>query len=575
MGSPDPALAPAFRDELDEANRRRLRVMLPLMVVVHAIHVAMFRTTAAERVALDPTVVRWRDAVAEIHTVSLVVAVVLTAAVFRVKGPAARVLAPLTAAVYLAHGAVVVGADQLTLTSVTPFIGYCLGTAVVLCFPPRVTVTLYAGAAAAFVAVMLVMQPSASARLATMPNGGSIVVVSVALAWMLYLGRRRDFVQRATIEQLNASLERRVAEQVSEIVARADEVANLNAQLQVQVRERSAELSTALAKLAVQAEEGESLRAGSLLGDRFEVGDILGTGGMGAVYSGVDRVTGLRVAIKVTQAGSSQQLDGLRRFLREAQSAATVTHPAVVRTLHVDVSNDGMLYQVQELVEGETLQSRCVAGRPWEPGSVARLVSVLCDALTAAHAQGVVHRDVKPANVMLTRTAPGLKLLDFGIAKLYENAHADDRETTRTGAMLGTPAYMAPEQFDTRRGVTDRVDVYAVGVLLFLLLTGRHPFDGPTPRAMMADHLLTDAPDVRSAVPSVPDALADLAARCLRKTADERPTASSLGKDLAAFADARGVPSLDALERARALRVAGSPRDEPTATVAVGAGRVT
>jgi serine/threonine-protein kinase len=575
MGSPDSALAPAFRDELDEANRRRLRVMLPLMVVVHAIHVAMFRTTAAERAALDPVVVRWRDGVTEVHEVWFVVAVVLTVAVFRVKGAAARVLAPLTAAAYLAHGVVVVGIDQLTLTSVTPFIGYCLGTAVVLCFPPRVTVILYSAAAAAFVAVMLVMQPSASARLGSMPNGGSIVVVSVAVAWMLYLGRRRDFVQRATIERLNASLERRVAEQVSEIVARADEVATLNAQLQVQVRERSAELSTALAKLALQAEDGESVRTGTILGDRFEVGDILGTGGMGAVYAGTDRVTGLRVAIKVTQAGSSQQLDGLRRFLREAQSAARVTHPAVVRTLHVDVSNDGMLYQVQELVEGETLQSRCVTRQPWEPGTVARLVSVLCDALAAAHAEGVVHRDVKPANIMLTRTSPGLKLLDFGIAKLHEDARADDRQTTQTGAMLGTPAYMAPEQFDTRRGVTDRVDVYAVGVLLFLLLTGHHPFEGPTPRAMMADHLLTDAPDVRSAAPSVPDALADLVARCLRKSADERPTASSLAKDLAAFADGRDVPSLDALEKARMLRVAGPPREEPPPTVAEGVGRVT
>ena len=412
MGPPDPALVPAFWRELDEVNRRRLRVMLPLMVVVHAIHVAVFRTSAVQRAALDPTVARWRDGLADVHAATLVVAIVLAVAVFRAKGRATRVLAPLTAAVYLAHGAVIVGVDQLTVTSVTPFVGYCLGTAVVLCFPPRVTVLLYAMAAGSFVAAMLVMQPSDSARLATMPTGGSIVVVSVALAWMLYVGRRRDFMQRATIEQLNASLERRVAEQVSVIVARADEVAKLNAQLQTQVRERSAELSTALAKLAQQLESGDALRPGVLLGDPFEVGELLGTGGMGAVYAGTARVTGARVAIKVTQAGSSQQLDGLRRFLREARSAATVTHPAVVRTLHVDVSNDGMLYQ--ERVEGETLQSRCIPGRRWEPGIVARLVAILCDALSAAHAMGVVHRDVKPGNVMLTTTAPGLKLRSPG-----------------------------------------------------------------------------------------------------------------------------------------------------------------
>jgi hypothetical protein len=428
-------------------------------------------------------------------------------------------------------------------------------------------------AAGSFVAAMLVMQPSDSARLATMPTGGSIVVVSVALAWMLYVGRRRDFMQRATIEQLNASLERRVAEQVSVIVARADEVAKLNAQLQTQVRERSAELSTALAKLAQQLESGDALRPGVLLGERFEVGELLGTGGMGAVYAGTDRVTGARVAIKVTQAGSSQQLDGLRRFLREARSAATVTHPAVVRTLHVDVSNDGMLYQVQERVEGETLQSRCTPGRPWEPGVVARLAAVLCDALSAAHAMGVVHRDVKPANVMLTRTAPGLKLLDFGIAKLYEDARADGAEATSTGAMLGTPAYMAPEQFDTRCGVTDRADVYAVGILLFLLLTGRYPFEEATPRAMMANHLLTEAPDARSLAPAVPARLAELVARCLKKSAADRPSASGLGRELGALADGLGLPSLESLESAGALRAAGPPLPEPAHTVVEGAAR--
>jgi serine/threonine protein kinase len=299
------------------------------------------------------------------------------------------------------------------------------------------------------------------------------------------------------------------------------------------------------------------------------VGDLLGTGGMGAVYAGTDRVTGARVAIKVTQAGSSQQLDGLRRFLREARSAATVTHPAVVRTLHVDVSNDGLLYQVQELVDGETLQSRCVQGRAWEPGVVARLAAVLCDALAAAHAKGIVHRDVKPANVMLTRTAPGLKLLDFGIAKLYEDARTDGDDATSTGAMLGTPAYMAPEQFDTKRGATDRADVYALGVLLFLLLTGRYPFDEPTPRAMMASHLLTDAPDARSVVPAVPDRLAELVAQCLRKSPTERPSALGLGQDLGAFADGLGLPPLESLEKAGALRARG-PALQPAPTVAEG-----
>src|SRR5205823_9953731 len=133
------------------------------------------------------------------------------------------------------------------------------------------------------------------------------------------------------------SLERRVAEQV--------------AQLQSQVVARSGELSLALARIARHRESDTTLARGAVLGGRFVVDEIVGEGGMGAVYAGVDRSSGARVAIKVIQATSSRQLDALRRFIREAGATATVNHPAVVRMLHVDVSDDGMLYQVQELVE--------------------------------------------------------------------------------------------------------------------------------------------------------------------------------------------------------------------------------
>src|SRR5262249_182943 len=183
-------------------------------------------------------------------------------------------------------------------------------------------------------------------------------------------------------------------------------------------------------------------------------------GGMGAVYSGLDQSTGVRVAIKVIQATSSGQLEAMRRFITEAGATATVNHPAVVRMLHVDVSDDGLLFQIQELVEGKTLTQKL--GKPWAPADAARLVSVLCHALAAAHAQGVVHRDVKPDNVMLTANAPGLKLLDFGIAKLYD-AVSQGEDATRTGIVLGTPSYMAPEQVGAGGDITDRTDVYSVG----------------------------------------------------------------------------------------------------------------
>src|SRR5262249_21782878 len=150
---------------------------------------------------------------------------------------------------------------------------------------------------------------------------------------------------------------------------------------------------------------------GTVLGDRFEVDQWIGAGGMGVVYSGLDRVTRARVAIKVIRPSKLIELDSMRRFLGEASVVAAITHPAVVRMIHVDISEDGLLYQAQEFVEGATLEEHLSAGT-WPQAEAARLGEVLCDALAAAHDHGVVHRDVKPGNVMLIDQSPGLKLLD-------------------------------------------------------------------------------------------------------------------------------------------------------------------
>jgi serine/threonine-protein kinase len=371
----------------------------------------------------------------------------------------------------------------------------------------------------------------------------------------MYSARRRDFVQRVTIEeqrqalaQLNAGLERRVADQVSEIVARAQEVERLNAQLQAQVRERSMELARALEKLAQQRDDAGKLKRGVVLGGRFEIEGVLGEGGMGVVYQALDQSSGARVAIKVVHAGSSQ-LDAVHRFLREARVVATITHPGIVRMLHVDVSDDGTLFQAQELVAGDALELRLRRGARWDPHVVARLSATLLDALAAAHALGIVHRDVKPSNMMITLGEPGLKLLDFGISKLYEDGLADDGYT-RTGTILGTPAYMAPEQVIGAEQTSDRVDVYAAGVILFQMLTGKYPFEeSSTPRVLAHNHVAVPAPDVRSLEPEVPEALADLVALCLSKDPDARPSAAEMALRLGAFADANATPALPQLER--------------------------
>jgi hypothetical protein len=557
LGPPVPAtLQTAFAGEIAETARRRAAALLPVMVVAHALHVAVFGTFGAARAAVAPAVLQWRDGVALVHAVTFALAAGLSTLAFgRVRRASpSQALAPLLAALYLFHGAVIAAVDQLQVTSVTPFVGYALGIAVIVPLRPRVAAVLDAAALAVFVLGVVALQPSATTRLAELPNGVSIIAVSLTLAIVSDGARRRDFLQRRTIDeqaealrQLNAGLERRIEAQVSETVKRAEQVETLNAQLTAQVRARSAELSMALSKLARQRDETGALRPGVVLGDRFEVREPIGEGGMGAVYSGLDRTTRERVAIKIIQASSTRQLDAMHRFLREAASAAAVTHPAVVRMLHVDVSEDGMLFQVQELVQGVTLQQRIRAGHRWDPGIAARTISILCDALAAAHARGIVHRDVKPGNVMLTPLAPGMKLLDFGIAKLYEDALSLDGGT-RTGAILGTPAFMAPEQVASDFEVTDRADVYAVGVILFQLLTGKSPFGEATPRQTLLNQVLVTPPGARELEPQVPAEMAAFVATCLRKEPGERPAAADAARTLGAMADARGTAALQDIE---------------------------
>jgi hypothetical protein len=562
LGAPlDPALRDDFADDVADANRRRLRVLLPLMVVLHAVHVALFWSPEAARATLAPAVQRWRELLVLVHAATLVLATGFAIAMLWWRRErASRWLPTAVALLYVLHAAAIAGVDQIMLTSVTPFVGYCLGIAIVVVSSPGAAAAIFGAGLVAFVVALSVMQPAAGARLASMPNGFTSVLVAGALSTLLYAARRKDFAQRTTIErqraelaEWNVALEQRVARQVGEIVLHASEVERLNAQLTAQVRARSVELSRALAKLTAQRRTDGMLAEGAVLGDRFEIGALLGAGGMGAVYAGVDRSSGARVAVKVIQAASSSQLDALHRFLREAGTAAAVTHPAVVRMLHVDVSDDGLLFQVQELVVGTALDQRVRKGRPWDPWSAARVGAVLCDALAAAHARGVVHRDVKPANVMLTAAAPGLKLLDFGISKLYDDGF-DLTTATRTGVVIGTPAFMSPEQLSGTREVTDRADVFAVGVVLFLLLTGAYPFaDGTSPLRMAVDRMLEAAPDVRARVPTLPDALAALVARCLAIEPGERPSAGEVRDALAAFADAEDPRTLVALERAGVL----------------------
>jgi serine/threonine-protein kinase len=215
----------------------------------------------------------------------------------------------------------------------------------------------------------------------------------------------------------------------------------------------------------------------------------------------------------------------------------------------VDVSDDGRLFQMMELVEGETLESHLARRAKLSPHAAARLGAVLAEALSAAHGAGVVHRDVKPGNVMLTRASPGLKLLDFGISTLRE-AHATGGPAE--DGILGTPAFLSPEQVTSPGVSAAPADVYALGILLFLCLAGRLPFADAEPQSSMLAHVARAPLDLAACQPGLDPALSGAVMACLHKAPDERPSASALAGTLSKIADAAGTPPLEALGLVRA-----------------------
>ena len=257
---------------------------------------------------------------------------------------------------------------------------------------------------------------------------------------------------------------------------------------------------------------------GTRLAGRFTIERRAGAGGMGTVYVARDLQTAQRVALKVLLAGERDALD-LERFDREATVLSELAHPGIVRYVAHGVDENGGPYLAMEWVEGTTLADRL--GEPLTREASLVLVRAVADALGAAHALGIVHRDIKPSNIVLDGgDVAQPRLLDFGIAR-HQGA---DRALTQTGAVIGTPGYMAPEQ---ARGLTTfdaRADVYALGCLLFRCITGRTPFVGEHPVAVLARTILEEAPHVCDLCPDVSMRIDELVASMLARDPSKRPT---------------------------------------------------
>jgi tRNA A-37 threonylcarbamoyl transferase component Bud32 len=263
------------------------------------------------------------------------------------------------------------------------------------------------------------------------------------------------------------------------------------------------------------------LASGTVLADRYRIHDLVGRGGMGAVYRAEHLALGKTVAVKVLRTSHGAREDIVRRFQREAVAASHIRHPGIVEVTDFGRTPDGRFYLAMELVEGETLARRLARLGALPPGDALSLVRELARALAAAHARGIYHRDIKPENVLLDRDGTA-KLADFGIARLAEGPR-DARETA-AGLIFGTPQYMSPEQAAGQRQ-DGRSDIYALGVLLFELLTGAPPYLGASATHVLAAHLLSPVPRLPAQGPHgpIPPALADLVARMMAKSAADRP----------------------------------------------------
>ncbi len=266
---------------------------------------------------------------------------------------------------------------------------------------------------------------------------------------------------------------------------------------------------------------------GHLYGQRFRIDGLLGRGGMGTVYRVHDLVEKRNLALKILHASVQEEDDGAERFKREIEILSTLHHPAVPRVFGWGANADEHFF-VAELVVGRDLKSVILDRGAWLAADAAALGATIADALASAHEAGIVHRDVKPDNIMLADDG-SVKLLDFGVAR---GVGLDMKTITKTGMIVGTPQYMSPEQLDSHR-VDERSDVYSLGVVLFELATARLPFDGDTPLSVAMKHLTTPPPPIRSVKSDVPAWFEKIVSRCLEKAPAKRYlTARELAVDL-------------------------------------------
>jgi len=289
-----------------------------------------------------------------------------------------------------------------------------------------------------------------------------------------------------------------------------------------------------------------SLRPGDIIDSKYRIVRLIGEGGMGSVHEGENVRIKRRVAIKVLHKQAANNEAALLRFEREAQAAGHIGSDHILEVLDLGVLADGDRYMVMEFLDGEPLSSRIRSVGSMIPQQLVPLLRQALSGLEAAHRAGIIHRDLKPDNIFIVREKAGktdfVKLIDFGISKF--NVLGGDMAMTSTGAVMGTPYYMSPEQAKGSRSVDARSDVYSMGVIAFEALTGQVPFDGSTFNELMFKIVLAEPPQLKLMRPDVDPAFVAIVEKMMAREPDARyATSKEVMAALDAWSNAQlGVP---------------------------------
>ncbi len=256
------------------------------------------------------------------------------------------------------------------------------------------------------------------------------------------------------------------------------------------------------------------IRIGDLIDNRYRVLSLLGEGGMGTVYEAVDIITKRNVALKFLKSSVAQDKVNLARFEIEAKATATLNHPNIVRVISLG-KYEGLPYMVNELVVGQNLEDELINRGRYTFLEALDIIDQLCNAVGLAHQHGVIHRDIKPSNIYITKEGL-VKLGDFGIAR-----YSDSKRVTSNTSIVGSAHYLAPEVCKGGES-TPRSDIYALGINLFELITGRVPFDGESNVAIAVKQIKEKFPSPRKYIKNTPKALEAIILKCVKKNPRDR-----------------------------------------------------